>query len=101
LTEVIADEVYQTPKKLKISSTPPRISFSYHGLSFSTKRVRYNYFLEGVDDDWQATWEKTVSYNNLKPGEYTFKVIAINRDLTSSETSATVAFKIVLPWYDG
>jgi len=108
LQEVVADKVYHHPKERIISTTTPRISFSYYGLSFKTKRMRYNYMLSGYDTDpdqigiqsnWQATWDEQVSYENLAPGDYTFKVIAINRDLVYSETPATVHLKIVPPWY--
>ena len=61
--------------------------------------MRYNYILEGYEADWQATWEEEISYENLKPGEYTFKVIAITRDLVYSSQPATVHFTIVSPWY--
>ena len=40
-----------------------------------------------------------MSYENLKPGNYTFKVVAITRDLVYSETPATVSLKIVPPFY--
>ncbi len=106
VTEVVADKVYENPSEgfkpsegLRIPSTTPRITFSYYGMSFKTKRMRYNYMLEGYDKDWQKTWDEEASYNNLKPGEYTFKVIAINRDLVYSETPATVHLTIATPWY--
>jgi len=99
VTEVVADKVYRTPKQLKIPSTTPRLSFAYYGMSFKTNRMRYNYMLEGVDDDWKATWDEQVSYENLKPGAYVFKVIAINQDLVSSEKPAIVPLTIVQPWY--
>jgi len=55
--------------------------------------------LQGYDTDWIATWDETVSYENLKPGNYTFKVVAITRDLVYSETPATVSLKTVPPFY--
>jgi ligand-binding sensor domain-containing protein/serine phosphatase RsbU (regulator of sigma subunit) len=105
VTEVVADEVYPAPvgathaSPLQIPSTTPRISFAYHGMSFKTKRMRYNYMLEGHDADWQATRDEEASYENLKPGDYVFKVIAINRDLVYSEAPATVHLAIVPPLY--
>jgi len=99
VTEVVADKAYPMPKTLKIPSTTPRINFAYHGISFKTKRMRYNYMLEGYDADWQATWDESTSYENLKPGDYTFKVIAINRDLFYSEVPVTVHLQIVPPFY--
>ena len=105
VTEVVADKTYPASvgahhaAPLKIPSTAKTIRFAYYGTSFSTNRMRYNYMLEGVDKDWQATWDEQASYENLKPGDYTFKVIAINRDLVYSEAPATVKLKIVPPWY--
>ncbi len=110
--EVVADKTYPVDASegrpqgarlqsegFKIPSTAKTIRFTYHGISFKTKRMRYNYTLEGYDKEWKATWDNEVSYENLKPGEYTFKVIAINRDLVYSETPAIVHIKIVPPWY--
>ncbi|MBI1927271.1 sigma 54-interacting transcriptional regulator [Candidatus Poribacteria bacterium] len=70
------------------------MTISYHGLSLATRRMRYSFILEGYDADWQDTWENHVRYENLPPGEYTFKVIAINRDLVESEAPATVKFTV-------
>jgi signal transduction histidine kinase/ligand-binding sensor domain-containing protein/DNA-binding response OmpR family regulator len=100
LQEVVADKVHHEPKERIISTTTPRISFSYYGLSFKTKRMRYSYMLSGYDTDWKATWDEQVNYENLPPGAYIFKVIAINRDLVYSETPATIQLRIVLPWYN-
>jgi len=87
VTEIVADKVYLNPKDLIIPSTT-RISFAYHAVSFKTKRMRYNYMLKGYDKAWKGTWDESVSYDNLKPGVYTFEVIAINRDLVYSEPAA-------------
>ena len=73
----------------------PRITFAYYGMSFKTKRMRYNYRLEGYDTEWQKTWEEEASYENLKPGEYTFKVIAITRDLVYSDALASVKIEVI------
>ncbi|MBC8427733.1 hypothetical protein H8D98_00580 [bacterium] len=99
VTEVVADKLYTKPTELRIPSTVSYLSFAYYGVSFKTSRMRYNYMLEGYDTDWRATWDEQVSYENLKPGDYTFKVIAINRDLVYSETPATVRLTIAIPWY--
>ena len=105
VTEVVGDKVYAISAEethaagLKIPSTAKHVSFAYYGRSYKTKRLHYNYMLSGYDTDWQATWEEAVSYDNLKPGAYTFSVIAINRDLVSSDKPAIVHLKVVPPWY--
>lgn len=54
------------------------------GFSFSAQeyffpeRIEYAYQLEGVDKEWQHTHSLTrrVNYSRLKPGRYTFKIMA-------------------------
>jgi len=96
IREVVADEVYRNPTELELTTTgADLLIISYHGLSFATRCMRYSYILEGYDKTWQDTWERQVRYENLPAGEYTFKVIAINRDLVSSEYPATLELKVV------
>ena len=62
--------------------------FEYKGLSFSThpRDMLYVYRLQGYDLDWgPATPELRACYQNLPPGDYTFQVRAIDRDLNYSE----------------
>ena len=59
-----------------------RLSIQYTGLSFiSPEQMRFSYRLEGFDSqftDWAVV--RQVSYTNLKPGTYTFTVMAENSD---------------------
>jgi DNA-binding NtrC family response regulator/ligand-binding sensor domain-containing protein len=96
IREVIADEVYRNQTELDLTTTgADLLTISYHGLSLATRQMRYSYILEGYDEEWQDTWENQVRYEHLPAGEYTFKVIAINRDLVSSESPATLELKVV------
>ena len=96
IREVVADKVYRNPKELELTTTDANLlTVSYHGLSLATRRMRYSYTLEGYDKEWRETWEQQVRYENLPTGEYTFRVIAINRDLITSETPAILKLKVV------
>ncbi|MBM3235423.1 response regulator [Candidatus Poribacteria bacterium] len=103
ITQILADETpYERPIETVSLKSISRVSFSFRGVSFKTspERMLYYYQLVGKDPDWQGpTNQETVEYFNLKPGDYDFKVIAVNRDLVYSETPATVHLKIMLPWY--
>lgn len=58
-----------------------RITFNYAALSFyEPDKVRYEYKLDGFDNDWINTNERMVSYTNLAHGDYTFTVRASNND---------------------
>ena len=58
-------------------------AFEFSGLHFAEpKKNRYAYQLEGFDTEWVETdaHNRRVQYSNLRPGEYTFKVRASNKD---------------------
>lgn len=61
--------------------------------------VEYQYILEGFQNQWSEWSTKpTISFKNLSPGEYTFKVKA----KVANETPENIAiynFKISKPWY--
>jgi serine phosphatase RsbU (regulator of sigma subunit) len=96
IREVVADQVYPHPGALELTTTGSNlVTIAYHGPSLSTHRMRCSYILEGYNKEWQDTWESQVRYEKLPPGEYTFRVIAINRDLVCSETPATLKLNIV------
>jgi len=96
---IIADKSYDDISEIQLPSTATHITFEYYGKSFRTKQMRYNYILEGFESDWHKTWDERAEYENLKPGNYTFKVIAIDRDLVYSEEPAVVKLKVVPPLY--
>ena len=88
LIQVVAGRVYENLKEDIVSTMEQDIIFEYRGLSFSThpRDMLYLYRLKGYDPDWQpATREMRAYYRNLSPGEYTFQVRAIDRDLNYSE----------------
>ena len=63
------------------------ITISYTGISFRDhQNLSYEYVLEGYDDNWQRTKERNITYKSLPPGNYVFKLRAINRSGIYSET---------------
>ncbi len=88
LIQVVADQVYENPQDIIISTTDQQITFEYKGMSFSThpRDMLYVYRLKGYDSDWQsATRKMRAHYRDLPLGAYTFQVRAIDRDLNYSE----------------
>jgi len=58
----------------------------------------YSYKLEGYDNSWSTSSKAhTVTYNNLPPGEFTFKV-KNDSEIENSDISS-FSFKILQPWY--
>jgi len=75
-----------------ISPATRRVTFQYTALSFVVpQRVRFQYRLEGYDRGWiSAGVSREISYTNLQPGTYVFRVKAENNDGVVNETGATV-----------
>src|SRR5258707_8497143 len=72
------------------------VRFDYAGLSLTApEKVRYRYRLDGVDTDWrEPAAARQALYTNLRPGHYTFRVIAANNDGVWNESGASLAFLI-------
>jgi len=90
LLQVIADQVYENSEEVIVSTAGHQVIFEYKGMSFSThpSDMLYVYRLKGYDPDWQpATRKMRAFYRDLPPGDYTFQVRAIDRDLNYSEVA--------------
>jgi signal transduction histidine kinase len=72
------------------------VRFDYTALSLTAaEKVRYRYRLDGVDPDWrEPTAARQALYTNLRPGHYTFRVIAANNDGVWNESGASLALVV-------
>ena len=61
-------------------------------------KVKYKYFLEGLDEKWNEITEDNVTYSSLSPGNYKFKVLACNNHGIWNETPIEFSFTILPPW---
>ena len=83
---------------------PPGIEnfeIHYTGLSFiMSDRIKFKYKLEGLDTDWvDADTRRVAYYSHVSPGNYTFRVIAANRDGVWNMEGATATIRIVPPFW--
>jgi signal transduction histidine kinase/ligand-binding sensor domain-containing protein len=94
------------PRDVRSEITLPpgtgNLEIEYVGLSFiGSNRVKYKYRLEGFDPDWVNPGNRTVAYyTNLRPGDYTFRVLAANADGIWDSTGASVSFTIRPHFYE-
>lgn len=78
------------------------IGFEFAALNYVFDDVnQYRYMMEGVDTEWNATDSnrRFASYPRLRPGDYTFRVQAANRDGIWSSQEATLTVRIMPPWW--
>ncbi|MFN2372711.1 MAG: ATP-binding protein, partial [Cyclonatronaceae bacterium] len=85
----------------EIESSDNNLSFSYLGLNYRDPAfTRYRYRIDGYDDDWNTVGtQRRVFLANLPPGKYTFQVQAAPRFGPYSESTATILFTILPPWW--
>ena len=64
------------------------------------KNNRYAYYLEGFENEWNVVGtQRTVTYTNLSPGDYIFKVKASNSDGIWAEKPYELKITVLPPWY--
>ncbi|HEY6901622.1 MAG TPA: histidine kinase, partial [Puia sp.] len=95
------DSLVNTPNPLRLSYQDNNISIDFAALQFyGTGNIRYSYQLEGVDRYWISSGrEQTARYNQLKGGEYTFRIKCVNRDGIPCEQETTLQIYIVPPFW--
>ncbi len=78
------------------------LAINYVGLSYlNQKSNQYKYRLTGLENDWTTTdgTQRSVTYNNLKPGSYRFEVKAANSDGMWNEETTHLRITIHPAWY--
>jgi signal transduction histidine kinase/sugar lactone lactonase YvrE len=85
--------------EVTLDSDERQMQIDFFGLALATgESLRYQYKLEGTDDDWsQPSVERTANYPNIPAGYYRFLVRAINSDDLASERPAVVSFRVLRP----
>lgn len=88
-------------KELQLPHNQNRITFTYVALDFNdAPGIRYQYKLDGYDGSWlDAGTTRWVTYTNLSPGTYTFRVKAKNSDGFWNNKGDTFIVTINAPWW--
>jgi streptogramin lyase len=89
------------PKEVTLPYDDNHLTFGYIGISFSgPEYVRYQYKLEGFDNDWSPlTDQGEITYSNIPAGDYIFKVKSVNLDGVWDETPDSVIIHITPPFW--
>jgi signal transduction histidine kinase/ligand-binding sensor domain-containing protein len=87
--------------RIELPHNQNRIAFNYIALHYANPAEnRYAYKLSGYDKNWvQAGSQRSVTYTNLAPGNYTFSVKAANSDGIWNEAGASIKITIYPPWW--
>ncbi|MCK4359105.1 MAG: ATP-binding protein [Candidatus Cloacimonetes bacterium] len=95
------NKITSLPIGLKLPYNKNHLTFDFIGISLTIpEKVRFQHKLEGCDKDWSpAVNERYVTYSNLQPGEYTFKVKACNNDDVWNKEPTAYSFVITPPFW--
>jgi len=88
--------------RIVLSHKQNTFSLEFASLSYRfPEKNRYRYTLEGLDKNWNEVDYKRryVTYNNLDPGEYVFRVQGSNNDEVWNEKGTSIIIKILPPWW--
>lgn len=92
---------YYQPENLSLAYNNNFLTFSFIGISHKqNSKIKYQYQLEGLYENWSSLTVRTdVSFGNLEPGDYQFKVKAMNSEgIWSKEYH--YPFTIRPPWWN-
>lgn len=86
---------------IELTHTDNFFSFEFSAMDFSDPaKNQYAYYLENFDQSWIfAGTRHTVSYTNVNPGKYTFRVKGANNDGIWNETGAVMRLTIRPPFW--
>ncbi|MEJ2617304.1 MAG: ATP-binding protein, partial [Ignavibacteriaceae bacterium] len=76
-------------------------SFQIAALDYnSPQSIQYKYIMEGFDNDWVNSRERRfITYTNLNPGTYFFKVKSTNSDGIWNANTKEIKIIITPPWW--
>jgi len=70
------------------------IEFHFKLFDFNNSNINYQYRIREISEDWKTTFSNVVSYESLKPGNYTFELRADNNYIDAFPFSVDAPF-----WY--
>ncbi|WP_066631684.1 sensor histidine kinase [Labilibacter marinus] len=99
--EIISKNIVSAPL-ISLQYNQNVFSIEFNAVSYNAAdKCQYKYKLEGFEEEWMNLKGNLprVTYTNLEPGKYTFRVKATNNDGLWNEEEATLQIKVIPPWY--
>ncbi len=87
-------------ERIKLDNTQSTFTLEFASLSYTAPGMtKYWYKLEGLNDNWISIGKNhKVSFNELPPGNYTFKVKALNSHGVLSNENSSLDIEILPPF---
>ena len=97
----VVEKGIMTKDHIEITNKDNILVIEFAGLSYrNPANNQYAYKLEGFTDNWiQLGTQRRVTFTNLDPGKYTFRVKGSNADGVWNETGTSLSIVIHPPWW--
>jgi GAF domain-containing protein/ligand-binding sensor domain-containing protein len=97
--DAVLQRSIEVAESARLSYRDRVVSFEFAALYYAMPElVRYAYMLEGFDDDWiDADDRRFVTYTNLPPRDYLFRVKAANADGVWNDQGAALSITVAPP----
>ena len=95
------DKPLSDTKEIRLDYSQKDVTFDFVGFHYADPLGnQYAYKLDGFNDDWvYVGGQRTASFTNLAPGEYTFHVKAANSDGVWNEEGASIKVVVDPPFW--
>ncbi|HTN19727.1 MAG TPA: two-component regulator propeller domain-containing protein [Pelobium sp.] len=88
------------PSEIILPYDKSMFSLDFVALEYSRpEKIKYAYYLEGWDKQWNYTNAKTLSYSRINEGHYLLKIKSTNSSGIWNTHYETVSVVILPPWY--
>jgi len=96
----IIDKVIMDVDKIELNHDQNDLSFAFSTLHYSRPAKNTVFYrLEGYQNEWISDNRRFVSFTNLDPGEYRFRVKGISGDGIPAKEEVNLAIAITPPWW--
>jgi signal transduction histidine kinase/ligand-binding sensor domain-containing protein len=86
--------------KVLLDNSENSITINYSVLSYlDQNKITYYHKLEGLHDNWIRSDNQQAVYNYIPPGNYTFRVRAVNGNGRLSENDTRLAIRVMPPFW--
>ncbi|MDP5135768.1 diguanylate cyclase [Rheinheimera baltica] len=98
--QLMTEQIVVNNNQLTIPPEASYYAFQFAALDyFSPERIRYQYQLQPLMNDWQPMLSNQLSLSGLSYDDYVLKVRSTNADGLWSEQSTDIQLTLTAPWY--
>ncbi|MEW7278552.1 response regulator [Aquimarina sp. 2201CG1-2-11] len=98
--QILAGKSIEEAKLITLDHTQKVITLNFSSFNYNyTDNISFSYKLEGYNNDWSITKDKSLTFMNLAPGTYNLKIKASSLSGLWDESYTNVKIKVLPAWW--